>query len=40
VFFGTYHHQLERRQGQWRITHKKVILMNDQIPTMLDFYCI
>jgi len=40
VFFGTYQHHLECRQGLWRITHKKVILMNDQIPTMLDFYCI
>jgi 3-phenylpropionate/cinnamic acid dioxygenase small subunit len=40
VFFGAYQHHLACRQGQWRITRKKVVLMNDQIPTMLDFYCI
>lgn len=40
VFFGSYQHQLRCEQGQWRIARKKVVLMNDQIPTMLDFYCI
>lgn len=40
VFFGSYQHHLRLEQGQWRIHSKKVILMNDQIPTLLDFYCI
>jgi 3-phenylpropionate/cinnamic acid dioxygenase small subunit len=29
----------EGPQG-WRIASKKVVLMNDTIPTMLDFYCV
>ena len=40
VFFGSYQHHLVCKQGEWRIHSKKVVLMNDQIPTMLDFYCI
>lgn len=40
MFFGNYQHQLRCEQGQWRIARKKVVLMNDLIPTMLDFYCI
>ena len=40
VFFGSYQHHLRLEQGQWRIHSKRVILMNDQIPTLLDFYCI
>ena len=40
VFFGSYQHHLLCEQGHWRIQSKKVILMNDLLPTMLDFYCI
>jgi 3-phenylpropionate/cinnamic acid dioxygenase small subunit len=40
VFVGSYQHHLVCEQGEWRIQSKKVVLMNDQIPTMLDFYCI
>jgi 3-phenylpropionate/cinnamic acid dioxygenase small subunit len=33
-------HTLRQAGGRWRIARKKVVLMNDTIPTMLDFYCI
>lgn len=40
TFFGRYEHVLRSEGGQWRIARKKVVLMNDTIPTMLDFYCV
>ena len=40
VYFGRYEHVLRNVGGQWRIASKKVILMNDLIPTMLDFYSV
>jgi len=40
VFFGRYEHQLRREAGFWKIARKKIVLMNDRIPTMLDFYCV
>lgn len=40
VFFGRYEHVLRQRSEGWRIATKKVVLMNDTIPTMLDFYCV
>lgn len=40
VFFGRYEHVLREGPQGWRIAGKKVVLMNDIIPTMLDFYCV
>lgn len=40
LLFGRYEHRLREVDGQWRIAGKTVVLMNDVIPTMLDFYCI
>ncbi len=40
VFPGRYEHTLRQDGAAWRIERKKVVLMNDTIPTMLDFYCI
>lgn len=40
TFFGRYEHLLRRDGEVWRIAAKKVVLMNDVIPTMLDFYCV
>jgi 3-phenylpropionate/cinnamic acid dioxygenase small subunit len=40
VFHGRYEHRLRADGGAWRIAAKKVVLMNDTIPTMLDFYCV
>ena len=40
VFFGRYEHVLRQGPEGWRIASKKVVLMNDIIPTMLDFYCV
>jgi 3-phenylpropionate/cinnamic acid dioxygenase small subunit len=40
VFFGRYEHVLRQGPAGWRIASKKVVLMNDTIPTMLDFYCV
>lgn len=38
--FGRYEHLLEFAASAWRIKRKKIILINDRIPTMLDFYSI
>ncbi len=40
AFFGVTEHELALRGGAWLIQRKKVVLHNDYIPTMLDFYCI
>ncbi len=40
VFHGGYEHRLRHDGGEWRIAAKKIVLRNDTIPTMLDFYCI
>lgn len=40
VFHGRYEHRLRRDRERWRIAAKTIVLMNDTIPTMLDFYCV
>ncbi len=40
VFFGRYEFVLRQEGGVWKIAKKKIVLMNDRIPTMLDFYCV
>ena len=38
LFFGRYEHELVRHGDTWRIRRKKITLLNDYMPTMLDFY--
>ena len=40
TFFGLCEHDLRRGPHSWRISRKKIVLMNDRIPTSLDFYCV
>lgn len=40
AFFGTSEYQLRRVGGAWRIKFKKVVLQNDDIPGVLDVYCV
>jgi len=40
AFFGHTEHTLARRDESWLIARKKIVLQNDYIPTMLDFYCV
>lgn len=40
MLFGHYEHHLRAGTEGWRIAGKKVVLMNDRIPTMVDFYCL
>lgn len=40
TFFGRYRHRLIHLDGTWRIAAKTVWLLNDTIPTVLDFYHI
>ena len=40
LFFGRYNHTLLRQADRIKIVQKKIILLNDTIPTVLDFYCI
>ncbi|MFT5445030.1 MAG: 3-phenylpropionate/cinnamic acid dioxygenase small subunit [Gammaproteobacteria bacterium] len=39
-YFGRYEHDLVRRDGAWRIARKKIIVMNDYIPAVVEFFCI
>jgi len=40
VFFGRYEHGLRREGDAWRIASKKILLLNDYIPTVVDFYML
>ncbi len=40
VFFGRYEMAYAAQGAGWRIARKKVVLSNDYIPTMIDFYCV
>ncbi|MGI4880712.1 MAG: aromatic-ring-hydroxylating dioxygenase subunit beta [Janthinobacterium lividum] len=40
VFFGRYEYRLQHAAGGWRIAMKKILLLNDVIPTVIDFYSI
>lgn len=40
LLFGRYEHRLRETGGQWRIAGKTVVLMNEVIPTLVDFYCV
>lgn len=41
-FFGRYEYRLLRSAGDgtWKIAEKKILLLNDTIPTVVDFYSI
>lgn len=41
TFAGRYEHRLARdAAGEWRILGKKVVVINDRIPSLLDFYSV
>ncbi len=40
LVFARCQYRLRRTGGIWRIGRKKAVLLNDYIPTMLDFYTI
>jgi benzoate/toluate 1,2-dioxygenase beta subunit len=40
VFFTRCEHHLLQTEGAWRIRRRKALLLNDYLPTMLDFYSI
>ena len=40
VFFGRYEMRYVPDGPDWRVAKKKIVLLNDYIPTMIDFYCI
>ena len=39
-FFGRYEYRLARQDGAWRIARKKITLLNDTIPTVVDINSI
>jgi benzoate/toluate 1,2-dioxygenase beta subunit len=39
-FFGRYEYRLLREDGPWRIARKKILLLNDTVPTVLDITAI
>lgn len=40
IFFGDYQHNLRKVGNDWKICRKYIVLKNDYVPTMLDFYNI
>jgi 3-phenylpropionate/cinnamic acid dioxygenase small subunit len=38
--YGRYEHRISREQGIWQIAKKKIILVNDRVPTAIDFFSI
>jgi 3-phenylpropionate/cinnamic acid dioxygenase small subunit len=38
--YGRYQHRLSTDGDSWRIASKKIILINDKVPAVLDFYSI
>jgi 3-phenylpropionate/cinnamic acid dioxygenase small subunit len=40
AFFGRSEIELVNLSEQWKIRRKKAVLLNDYIPTMMDFYCL
>lgn len=38
--YGRYAHTLTQQAGQWLIARKVITLVNDKVPTVLDFYSI
>ena len=40
VFFGRYEYRLRPAEAGWKIAAKKILLLNDTIPTVVDFYMI
>ena len=40
VLYGRYEHDLVRSGGALKIRRKKIILLNDYLPAMLDFYSL
>jgi benzoate/toluate 1,2-dioxygenase subunit beta len=40
VFFGRYEYSLVHSGEGWRIGAKKILLLNDTIPTVVDFYSV
>ena len=40
VFFGRYQYRLRRVDDEWRIAAKTILLLNDTIPTVVDFYAV
>lgn len=40
AFFGRAEYRLVRAENRWKIQAKKVLLQNDDIPGVLDVYCV
>lgn len=40
IVFGHYEHRLRRSGEDWRIARKKIVLLNDYIPAVLDIYVV
>ncbi len=40
VFFGRQTHLLVVNSGSWHIKRKKIVLMNDYVPAMIDVFCV
>jgi 3-phenylpropionate/cinnamic acid dioxygenase small subunit len=42
TFFGRYEYELVRtpQDGAWKIAMKKILLLNDTVPTVVDFYSV
>ncbi|HKT15882.1 MAG TPA: aromatic-ring-hydroxylating dioxygenase subunit beta [Allosphingosinicella sp.] len=40
VLFGFYEHELTHSESGWKISRKKIVVLNDYLPITIDFYDI
>jgi benzoate/toluate 1,2-dioxygenase beta subunit/2,4,5-trichlorophenoxyacetic acid oxygenase 2 len=40
VLFGRYEFGLQKVDADWRLARKKIVLANDRVPAVIDFYCL
>jgi 3-phenylpropionate/cinnamic acid dioxygenase small subunit len=40
MFFGRYRQTLVQEGGSWRIARKRIVLLNDYLPSKIDFYSL
>jgi benzoate/toluate 1,2-dioxygenase beta subunit/2,4,5-trichlorophenoxyacetic acid oxygenase 2 len=40
MLFGRYEYHLKRVGPDWHFARKKIVLANDRVPAVIDFYCL
>jgi 3-phenylpropionate/cinnamic acid dioxygenase small subunit len=40
TFYGRYRYELQPRGESWVIRKKRILVLNDAVPTAMDIYCL